>query len=39
MNCSALGRHLLLGLTGGPGLSDRPRPDDGWGHQTIRYAN
>jgi hypothetical protein len=39
MNCSALGRQLLADRSGGPGPSDRPRPDDDRGHQTVRRDN
>ena len=35
MNCCALGRHLLPDRAGGPGPSDRPRSDDGRGHQIC----
>jgi hypothetical protein len=39
MNSSALGRQLLADRAGGPGPSDRPRPDDGRGHQTDRHGD
>ena len=38
MNSWALGRRLLADRAGGPGPSDRPRPDDGWGHQPFATA-